>query len=425
MTRAARLAVAIACCASMWLYVDRVLVPYQRAEAALHATPRGNLSDLYPSWVAARELLLHRRDPYAADVTREIQAGYFGRALNASRSSDPTNQQAFAYPVYVVFLLAPVARLPFAEVQFIFRWLLALVTALSIPLWLRAMRWSVSCTSIATLIILTLGSFAAVQGIRLQQLTLMVAFFLAASMALLAANRQVGAGALLALAMIKPQLSAPLAAWALLWSASELRNRWKVAVSFVGILALLTIAGEIVLPGWIGRFFHAMVAYRKYAAGPSLLQQLGTSIGGSLVAFLVIGFVARDCWRSRMCPAENARLVRTVALVLCGTLLVIPVFAPHYQLLLLPAVFLVVQKLPGLWVSNRVSRILIAFAGFSLVWAWLAAGLLCSISLISPFRAERLWQLPLWTNLAFPITISACVMLVAVGQWRVIDAEHS
>ena len=51
------------CSYSMRFYVDRVLVPYQINDAVAHAWPRGNLSDLYPRWLGARELLLNGRDP--------------------------------------------------------------------------------------------------------------------------------------------------------------------------------------------------------------------------------------------------------------------------------------------------------------------------------------------------------------------------
>ena len=100
---------------SMWFYVQHVLIAYQRTDAAAHDNPRGNLSDLYPRWLGARELLLHHRDPYSPELTREIQAGYYGRPLDSSRPSDPRDQQGFAYPVYVVFLLAPIITLPFSR----------------------------------------------------------------------------------------------------------------------------------------------------------------------------------------------------------------------------------------------------------------------------------------------------------------------
>ena len=98
-----QLLAALLCAVSMWIFVQRVVVMYQISDAAATGRPRGNLSDLYPRWLGARELLLRGRDPYSLAVTREIQAGYYGRPLDPSRPSDPKDQQAFAYPVYVVF----------------------------------------------------------------------------------------------------------------------------------------------------------------------------------------------------------------------------------------------------------------------------------------------------------------------------------
>ena len=101
------LALSVVFCASTWMYVSRVLVPQQIAYSEVHGTPRGNLSDLYPRWLGSRELLLHGRDPYSPEITREIQIGYYGRPLDPSRPYDPADQEAFAYPVYVALLLAP------------------------------------------------------------------------------------------------------------------------------------------------------------------------------------------------------------------------------------------------------------------------------------------------------------------------------
>ena len=103
--------------ASTWFYMDWILRAQQRADAAAHNRPRGNLSDLYPRWLGARELLRHGRNPYSAEITREIQQGYYGRPLDATRADDPKDQQAFAYPAYVVFLMAPTIDLPFNVVQ--------------------------------------------------------------------------------------------------------------------------------------------------------------------------------------------------------------------------------------------------------------------------------------------------------------------
>ncbi len=84
--------------ASTWFYFQRVLVPHQLAYAAAYAIPRGNLSDLYPRWLGTRELLLHHRDPYSPQVTRDIQAGYYGRPLDPSRTHEPKDLRVFFWP---------------------------------------------------------------------------------------------------------------------------------------------------------------------------------------------------------------------------------------------------------------------------------------------------------------------------------------
>ena len=143
MTRRAQigLMLALVAAASMWFYVDRILVGFQVADAAARERPRGNLSDLYPRWLGARELLLHHRNPYGDDITIEIQKGYYGRALDPARPNDPKDQQGFAYPVYVVFLLAPFVGFPFHTVQFVFYSALIALTAASVWMWLRVLRW--------------------------------------------------------------------------------------------------------------------------------------------------------------------------------------------------------------------------------------------------------------------------------------------
>ena len=114
--------------------MQRVVVGRQQADAALHGIPRGNLCDLYPRWLGARELLLHQRNPYSPEITREIQIGYYGRPLDLHRPDDPQDQMAFAYPLYVIFLLAPTITFPFLFVRIAAHWFFVLLTAASVPL---------------------------------------------------------------------------------------------------------------------------------------------------------------------------------------------------------------------------------------------------------------------------------------------------
>jgi hypothetical protein len=417
-----KLALAFLLSASMWMYVDRVLVPHQKAEAAIHGIPRGNLSDLYPSWLATRELLLHGRDPYSPEITREIQSGYFGRPLDPSRKDDPTNQQAFAYPVYVAFLLAPTIKLPFSYVQLIFRCSLAGLIVLSVLLWLRALRWRPSWRTTAVFIVLTLGTFPAVQGIKLQQLSLVVSALVAGGIALLVWDQLIFAGILIALSTIKPQLTVPLLAWLLLWAIGNLRSRWKFAASLLVTLAALILSAEFLMSGWMREFYYAVLAYRKYAAGPSLLQQSLTPTPGVVLSLLIVIAVALACWSSRKCSASDRQFVWTTSLVLATTLLIIPVFAPHYQLLLLPGTLLLVHRWDQLSKSNLAIRVLLGLAAISLIWPWVSAAALTAASFFTP-AAQHFWQLPLWTTPAIPVTIASCLAAIGIARIEYIEED--
>ena len=71
--------------------------------------------------------------------------------------------------MYVVFFLAPTITMPFPVVQTGFRWLVVALTAATVLLWLRTLRWQPSSVTTAVLIVMTLGSFQVLQGIKLQQ----------------------------------------------------------------------------------------------------------------------------------------------------------------------------------------------------------------------------------------------------------------
>ena len=391
----------------MWWYVQNLLIPYQRADAAAHGRPRGNLSDLYPRWFGARELLLNYRNPYSPEVTREIEAGYYGRPLDPSRAEDPRDQQGFAYPVYVVFLLSPTVHLPFAVVQEGFRWLLVVLIVVSVPLWLAALRWRPSPMMTATLVVLAMGSFPIVQGIKLQQLSLLVAGLIAACMASIAAGRLVAVGALLALATIKPQLAAPLAGWLVLWGLGDWQQRKGLIWGFAVTLMALIGAAQFVLPGWISDFYNAVVAYRKYTAGAgSLLDMLITPGWGKVLSLMIGVALACICWRLRREGANSFAFALVSSLVLAATVVIVPMVAPYNQALLLPGIFLLVREGARIWSKNRLAQVSCLAAALLVLWPWLATVSLALASIALPTASlESAWAVPLYTSLGIPLGI--------------------
>jgi hypothetical protein len=414
-------ALALVCAASMWFYVRHILVPYQRADAAAHERPRGNLSDLYPRWLGSRELLLHRRNPYDREITREIQVGYYGRELDASRPGDPRDQQGFAYPVYVAFLLAPSVGLPFDRVTLVFQWLLVLLTGLSVPLWFRAIGWRPRPVVLLTAIALTLGSFPALQGLRLQQLSLLVAALISAAMALLVGGRLFAAGATLAVASIKPQLVLPITAFLLLWTLSDWRRRQRLAWGFGGTMALLLVGSEILLPGWFGNFLTAAHEYRNYAGGMSMLDVLLTPWWGRILTAVLVATVAAIGWRFREEEAGSRMFTLVSALVVAVTVIIIPMFAPYNYILLLPSLLLLAENWSLLWTRGALVRAGCLLGAVAVAWPWVAAiGLTVASLLLSPESVQGTWWLPLYTSAKIPMPIVCLIplSLLLIAAWQ-------
>ncbi len=397
--------------ASMWFYVDRILVSHQIADAVAQGRPRGNLSDLYPRWLGARELLMHRRNPYGEDIAAEIQQGYYGRVLDPSRPNDPKDRQGFAYPVYVVFLLAPLIGLPFHVVQICFYWVLFGLMAAGVWLWLHALRWNVNAIGIAAVVLLTLGSFPVVQGIKLQQLSLVVAALLAAAAASVASGLLFCGGVLLALATIKPQLAWPLVAWLLLWAVSEWRVRRSFVFGFGFAMALLLAGAEIVLPGWLPMFVAAIRQYHRYTQNQSVLDQLVNwalgRFGGQILGWAAVFSCGVVLWPTRREPATAASFGRATALVLALTVLVVPMFAPYNQVLLLPSLLLMARDGRALTLRLRGGRVAYMACAFALAWQWIATIGLTAAYWISPAWALAGWTLPLLTTFALPVLVFA------------------
>src|SRR5215469_744792 len=390
---------------AMWLYVSRVLVAHQRADAAVRNIPRGNLSDLYPRWLGSRELLMHHRDPYSADVTREIQSGYYGRPLDPSRPEDPKDQQAFAYPVYVAILLAPTVYLPFELLRKGFDLLLIAFTAASVWLWMRAMGWQEGFLPWFVAAMFVLGSFPAVQGIKLDQLTLLVAGFIALSAFLLGRGQLFAAGVVLAVSTIKPQLIMPLLACLILWAITDWSHRRALVWGFCGAMAFLLVISEVILPGWMHKFRMALREYLAYTGGVSLMDRLLSPGVGKLVTVVIVGALLVLVWQRRRAEPGSREFSLLLAMILVATLLIVPTFAPYNQLLLLPGVLLTARECQPAWRSGPISRAILGVTIMALGWQWLTASGLVLIWLRFPLIAQNAWTVPLYTVLVIPFVV--------------------
>ncbi|MGA8150706.1 MAG: glycosyltransferase family 87 protein [Terriglobales bacterium] len=395
-----------------WHWALHILAPANTAMVQAQGRPMGNNSDLYPRWLGTRELLLHGRDPYSPQVTREIQMGFYGRPLNPQNPADPTAQESFVYPVYVAFLLAPVAAMPFPMAVELFRWLLLAAVALSVPLWMHAVglrpKWPLAVSAM----LLATSSSPAVAEYFQQNLTALVLFLVACAAAALVRNWQVLGGFLLALATVKPDSTAPLVLWFLLWALVEWRQRQRLIWSFAGTMAALLMGAQAVSPHWMGRFLAAVREYPTYGTDPSIIQVLLPSSAAWWVEAGLIVSSVLVCWRWRKAGAGSQQFGWALAWVATVTLAVVPKLAAYNELLLIPALLVLAAHYGKIRGLGLFPRALMKAAFACQIWQWLTATALSVGSILFPaIRLRAVAALPDYTSLALgPLTLLAVIL---------------
>lgn len=416
-------AAALALALGMIYYYNGVLVPIRQEEFAFANAAPGNWSDLYPRWLGARELLWHHRNPYSPEVTREIQRGFYGRPILASNRDGPSDPEAFAYPVYVVFLLAPFLSFSFNAVRIVFNVVLMLLTVASLPLWMRALNLHLRPWPTLLAWLATMSSFAVVDGLHLEQITLLVVFLIAASAVALAGGRLVLAGVLLALAMVKPQLTILVVAFLLVWTFGAWRSRKRFAFGFGAVMTALLIGSELVLPGWFQLWRQAIREYIAYHR-PSLLTGLlgqRVAIAATAGAFILCGALF---WYSKREPPRSHQFNFALVAALTVTTLFLPNAGSAYynQALLIPACLWLFTPGWALARTNRMARLTWLAVVNVLAWQWILALPVSFAALALRYKPHREVTFflvgPQFLIYIFPFALALFVLSVAPQSCR-------
>jgi hypothetical protein len=403
------------------MYFYRSQLPHDSdvTPVAISSIKAKPLTDLFQPWFGAREVLLHHRDPYGPDVTREIQMAFFGRELNSPEAGNLAESQRFAlayrfaYPLYVVFFVAPTIGMDFHSAQIVVWWFLAAVTALSVLLWLSVVRVHLSVSESVALFAVVLTSPPVSQGLNLRQPGLLVAALLAGAAAAAVSERLLLAGALLALSTIKPQLALLPIAWFGLWVFAEWRQRRSLAWGFASMLAVLVFSSVCFLPDWPIRFLAALHAYATYTGGPSYIGMLLPGGMQWLVCGLGALATASFCWRARGSRADSVAFAFALAIVLDLSVWIMPtVIAPYNHVLLLPAALLVIGHWKELWSGTITSRIVAVFCGALAALPWLLAVLFTVGQVVSPRGLSTLQSVPAYAEIGLPFAAFGLLFLL-------------
>jgi hypothetical protein len=382
-------------------------------------------ADFYPIWFTAREGLLHHRDPYSPEMTREIQIGLFGRPLDAQNPAAPIDYRTFAYPAFADSLLWPSAILPFSVVRTVLALILAAVTALSTVLWLRALQLRAGAVMLTALILLTLSSYGVIEGLFAEQMGLLVGFLLAASLAALVRERLFLSGSLLALALIKPQMILLVVIYLLLWTCVRWRIRWPFVAGFFSVSALLLVSSLLVWPRWIQEWLRVLFGYRQYSTPPLashlLGHQIGSRLGPILIAALLVCALA-VAWRMRHSSAASMEFALTLSFLLAiTTITLLPGHAVYDHVLLLPGVILIVLSWRD-FAASQPFRVILAITALAVFWPWISAPMVIAVRPMLPHDLfiSTVLTLPIRTAASIPFGVCA---LLGLMMWRGADKK--
>jgi hypothetical protein len=408
------LCLAIIGAAAMLYYHLHIFIPNALHARAAQGFGNGYAfgGDFYPIWLVARQNRSGHRDPYSPEMTRAIQTGLFGRALDTSDASSPlAHYREFAYPAFTELLLGPTAALEFPMLRLILAVLLPVLTVASVWMWTRALQWQPPRLWFAVIGVLVLCNYPALEAFYAEQPGLIVVFLLASSMLALKQNRLWLAGVLLSLALIKPQMTLLVVLYMTLWSLAD-RTRIRLATGFLMTTLLMIGLSFWIWPHWIAEWIQVMLGYHRYATPPLVKLFLGCAAGSYAGTVAIFGLLSGGIllsWRNRRVSAKSRDFWLTLSLLLAiSSLTLLPGQAVYDHLILIPGIVLLVRYRRELRDQGHISRTLLRVAGIILGWQWVAAiGLIMAHPWISPAKFATVMTLPIRTAASLPFAVLA------------------
>jgi hypothetical protein len=369
-------------------------------------------ADFYPIWLVARQWQVEHRDPYNAQMTRQIQTGLFGRVLDGRNPSDPPAEyREFAYPAFTEVLLGPTAAIEFPTLRLVLAVLLPLLTVASLWLWMLALQWRIDPLWFAVLVVLSLCNYPVLEAFFAEQPGLIAGFLLASSLLALRHNHLSLAGGLLSLTLIKPQMTLLAALYLMLWSVAD-RRRVRFLAGFLLTTLLMVSASLWIWPHWIGAWIRVLLGYHRYATPPLATLLLGSTLGLYVGPIAIVGMLGVGifvAWRNRQASVDSPDFWLTLSLPLAITsVTLLPGQAVYDHVILIPGIFLVLRYRRVLRDGGRIPRALLVMGAIVLCWQWVAAlGVIAVHPWLSPEGFTAVLTLPIRSAASLPFAVLA------------------
>lgn len=128
----------------------------------------------------------------------------------------------------------------------------------------------------------------------------------------------------------------------------------------------------------------------------------------------VLIFFAIVVWRFRREPAGSAAFNFALCFVLVVTVVVTPIPYTTGQIMLLPAIFLLLLEFERVWAGGRCPRLMYVGVGALVGWQWLGSLLfMVAAMVISQDTLRRIWIIPVGSVLFIPLAMLLLYFLLA------------
>lgn len=311
--------------------------------------PGGN--DFAARWFNGCALVLRGENPYADETTIRTQIAMYGRPALPGE-----DLVAFSYPIYALFLFWPLCYLePYTLVQAIWMTLMLYGVLVGTLLMIRVSDLRLARGLLIITLIWAVVGYPQARAVLLGQMVILV--FIAIGLCLLALQHRADAwaGALLAVATIKPQVVFLLVPW-LLWTTAR-QHRWRFWRAFFSALAGMIGVGILLVPSWPVDFVYHLLNYSDVTISPyysltwMIVQEvlgLGPGVEAGVTALLLL-YLLSEWWRNR--EGSDEAILWVTGLTLNLTFFIAPQIATTAYILLLLPIFqlfnLALRQRPG------------------------------------------------------------------------------
>jgi hypothetical protein len=259
--------------------------------------------------------------PYDPEVTLQIQEHIYGRPALPGE-----DQQAFAYPAHILFLMLPLWLLPSLE------WAAGVWTALQfavlllLPFFVAGyFRWNMRLRiGLVGLAASTLGFRYSMMALVLGQFTILAVFWSIGAIWAITGRRAALGAFFLAMLTIRPEGALLVG---LLVVIALVERRFEIAAAWGALMVLLWLATTAVIGPWIDPFIAAFRAYSQYADTRWLPQIVGP-VGALVIPPGVLAWCVWMVYETRRQPLRE-RLAWVLSAVTLAGLVLLPQTNPY------------------------------------------------------------------------------------------------